>query len=111
MQLSASSPRNPKTTYSEGTQAAYIDKKIVKLYDKLQSSIGHGIDFAKRKSQKPFRPSHSKYVNLPEYRVCWHYGFTGQFRHSCPEIGYTWRGDPSNIECNVKVPTSKPKKK
>ena len=54
----ASNPRNPKATSSEGTQATYIDQKIVLLFDKLQSSIGHGIDFAKRKGQKPFKPCH-----------------------------------------------------
>ena len=66
---SVNNPRNPKDTSSEGTQAAYFDQKIVQLYDKLQCSTGHGIDFAKRKGQKPFRPGHSRYVNLPKHRV------------------------------------------
>ena len=55
---SASNSHNPKATSSEGTQAAYIDLKIVKLYEKLQSSTDHGIDFSKIKGQKPFRPGH-----------------------------------------------------
>ena len=70
VQLSVSNHRNPKNTCSEGTQAAYIDQKIVKLYEKLQSSTGHGINFAKRKGQQPFKPGHSRYVNLLEHRVC-----------------------------------------
>ena len=48
MQPSESNSRNPKATSSEGTQAAYMDPKIVKLYDKIQFSTGHGINFANR---------------------------------------------------------------
>ena len=58
VQPSARSPRDPKTTCSEGIQVAYIDQKITQLFEKLQSSTSQEIDFAKRKVEKPFRPSH-----------------------------------------------------
>ena len=83
----------------------FYDKKITRLYENLHNSKGQGIDFQKRKKQKPFRPGHSKYANVKDHHVCWHCGNTGRYRHSCPKRGHTWRGVPSNVRVDVQVPT------
>ena len=83
---------------------AFHDKKVTQLYKKLHNFKGQGIDFQKRKKQKPFRLGHSKYGNIPDHHVCWHCGNAGHYRHSCPKLGHTWRGVPSNVRVNVHVP-------
>ena len=98
-------PDVPSGSGSHGNVPIFHDKKITRLYKNLHNSKGQGIDFQKRKKQKPFRPSHSKYANIPDHHVCWHCGNAGHYRHSCPKLGHTWRGVPSNVRVNVQVPS------
>ena len=64
----------PSGLESHGNVSVFHDKKISQLYEKLHNSKGQGIDFQKRKKQKPFWLGHSKYANIPDHHVCWHCG-------------------------------------
>ena len=50
----------PRGLESQGNVLVFHEKKIPQIYEKLHNSKDQGINFQKRKKQKPFRPSHSK---------------------------------------------------
>ena len=97
-------PYVPSGSESHGNVPVFNDKKITQLIENLHNSKGQRVDFQRRKKQKPFRPSHSKYANIPDHHVCWHCGNAGHYRHSCPKREHTWRGVHSNVRVNVQVP-------
>ena len=47
-------PDVPSGSGSHGTMPIFHDKKITRLFENLHNSKGQGIDFQKRKKQKPF---------------------------------------------------------
>ena len=83
------------------TSAVHPDKKIQKLYVKLQNMKGKWIDFVKQKNNKPFIPAYSKYIDVPDRRVCWHCGMSGHLRPLCPQREHLWGNVPSNVKTSV----------
>ena len=62
---------------------------------------GKGIDFSKQKTKTPFIPAYSKYIDVPDLKICWHCGMSGYLRPLCPQREHLWDNIPSNVKASV----------
>ena len=83
------------------TSVVHPDVKMQTLYRKLQGPLRKGIDFEKQKNFKPFCPGYSKYVDVPDHKICWHCGMSGHLRLLCPQREHLWGNVPSNMATTV----------
>ena len=60
-----------------------------------------GIDFAKQKNKKSFIPAYSKYIDVPDRKICWHCGMSGHLRPLCPQRKHLWGNVPFNMKASV----------
>ena len=84
------------------------DKKMQDLYSKLQNMKGKGIDFEKKKKYKHFILAHSKYIDVPDRKICWHCGMSGHLRSLCPQRVHLWGNIPSNVKASVQDKSNVP---
>ena len=67
----------------------------------FQNSKGKGIDFEKKKKKKTYIPTYSKYVYVPNLKVCWHCGMFVHLRPLCLQREHLWDKVPSNVKTSV----------
>ena len=86
---------------TQGTSIVHPDKKMQNLYNNLQNMKEKGIDFKKQKNFKPFKPAHSKYIDVPDRKICWHCGMSGHQHPLCPQPEHLWGNIPSIVKASV----------
>ena len=67
----------------------------------LQNSKSKGIDFEKKRKNKTFIPAFSKYIDVPDLKVCWYYGMSEHLRPLCSQREHLWDNVPSNVKASV----------